>query len=167
MLFKIKSYIQFLWHSKNEHAVHSPFVFQLVTNCLYEKTEKLPYYPDFSTITKKEKLLNRLFHYFQFQEGFYFSPTKKSDINSVSKLDFIWIDVAFYIENQLEIESLFDKSNNETCFIFESIHTNSITQLYWESIISNPKFTVTIDTFSFGLAFIRTEQAKEHFVIRV
>ena len=167
MLFKIKSYIQFLWHSKNEHSVHSPFVFQLVTKCLYEKTEKLPYFFDFPTKTKKEKLLNRLFHYFQFQEGFYFLPTKKSDINSVSKLDFVWIDVAFFIENQLEIESLFDKSNNETCFIFESIHENSKTQLYWESIVSNPKFTVTIDTFSFGLTFIRTEQAKEHFVIRV
>ena len=167
MLFKIKSYIQFLWHSKNEHAVHSPFVFQLVTKCLYEKTEKLPYYPDFPTKTKKEKLLNRLFHYFQFQEGFYFLPTKKSDINTVSKLDFVWIDVAFFIENQLEIAMLFNKSHNETCFIFESINKNNKTQLFLKSIISNPKFTVTIDTFSFGLAFIRTEQAKEHFVIRV
>ena len=167
MLFKIKSYIQFLWYSKNEHAVHSPFVFQLITNCLYAKIEKSPYFLDFPTKTKKEKLLNRLFHYFQFQEGFYFLPTKKSDINSVSKLDFVWIDVAFFIENQIKIEKLFDKSKNETCFIFESISKNTETQLFWKSIISNPKFTVTIDTFSFGLAFIRTEQAKEHFVIRV
>jgi len=134
---------------------------------LYSKTEKSPYFFYFPTRTKKEKLLNRLFHYFQFQEGFYFLPTKKSDINSVSKLDFVWIDVAFFIENQLEIESLFSKSNNETCYIFESISKNTETQLFWKSIISNPKFNVTIDTFSFGLAFIRTEQAKEHFVIRV
>jgi predicted O-methyltransferase YrrM len=40
MLFQIKSYIQFLWHSKNEHAVHSPFVFNLITQCLYDKKNK-------------------------------------------------------------------------------------------------------------------------------
>jgi hypothetical protein len=167
MFFKIKSYIQFLWHSKNEHAVHSPFVFQLVTKCLYAKTEKPPYFPDFSTKNKKEKLLNRLFHYFQFQEGFYFLPTKKLDINTVSKLDFVWIDVAFFIENQLEIATLLAKSHNETCFILESINHNSTTQLFWKSIVSNPKFNVTVETFTFGLTFIRTEQAKENFVIRV
>lgn len=39
MLFQIKSYIQFIWHSKNEHAVHSPFVFNLITKCFYEKKQ--------------------------------------------------------------------------------------------------------------------------------
>ena len=43
MLFQIKSYLQFLWHSKNEHAVHSPFVFQLITKCFYDKKNKAEY----------------------------------------------------------------------------------------------------------------------------
>jgi predicted O-methyltransferase YrrM len=43
MLFQIKSYLQFLWHSKNEHAVHSPFVFNLLTKCFYDKKFKLEY----------------------------------------------------------------------------------------------------------------------------
>jgi predicted O-methyltransferase YrrM len=38
MIFQIKSYINFLWNSKNEHGVHSPFVFDLVTKCFYDKT---------------------------------------------------------------------------------------------------------------------------------
>jgi len=43
MLFQIKSYLQFLWKSKNEHAVHSPFVFHLVTKCFYDKKPKPEY----------------------------------------------------------------------------------------------------------------------------
>lgn len=40
MLFQIKSYLKFLWKSKNEHAVHSPFVFHLITKCFYDKKSK-------------------------------------------------------------------------------------------------------------------------------
>lgn len=43
MLFQIKSYLKFLWHSKNEHAVHSPFVFHLITKCFYDKKDKPEY----------------------------------------------------------------------------------------------------------------------------
>lgn len=43
MLFEIKSYLHFLWNSKNEHGVHSPFVFSLVTKCFYDKKNKPEY----------------------------------------------------------------------------------------------------------------------------
>jgi predicted O-methyltransferase YrrM len=43
MFFQIKSYLQFLWYSKNEHAVHSPFVFSLLTKCFYDKKFKSEY----------------------------------------------------------------------------------------------------------------------------
>ena len=39
----IKSYIKFLWQSKNEHGIHSPFVYDLVTKCFYDKTNYLEY----------------------------------------------------------------------------------------------------------------------------
>ena len=43
MLFQIKAYLKFLWNSKNEHAVHSPFVFNLITKCFYDKKSKPEY----------------------------------------------------------------------------------------------------------------------------
>lgn len=43
MLHIVKSYIKFLFHSKNEHGVHSPFVFDLVTKCFYDTTKYSEY----------------------------------------------------------------------------------------------------------------------------
>ena len=37
MWYQIKSYLTFLWRSKNQHGVHSPFVFNLLTKCIYLK----------------------------------------------------------------------------------------------------------------------------------
>lgn len=46
MLQQIKSYLNFLYHSKNEHGVHSPFVFNLVTKCFYDKKQ----YPEYAIL---------------------------------------------------------------------------------------------------------------------
>ena len=48
LFFALKSYIKFLWNSKNQHGVHSPFVFDLVTKCFYDKTSK----PEYETLKK-------------------------------------------------------------------------------------------------------------------
>ena len=55
MLHLVKSYCKFLWHSKNEHAVHSPFVFNLVTKCFYDPKN----YPAYSIL---KKYRNSLLH---------------------------------------------------------------------------------------------------------
>lgn len=39
----IKSYFRFLWNSSNAHGVHSPFVFNLVTKCFYDKRKYSEY----------------------------------------------------------------------------------------------------------------------------
>jgi predicted O-methyltransferase YrrM len=53
MLFQLKSYLKFLWHSKNEHAVHSPFVFSLLTKCFYDKKLK----PEYAVLRKYRNTL--------------------------------------------------------------------------------------------------------------
>ena len=49
----IKSYIKFLFHSKNEHGVHSPFVFDLITKCFYNTTK----YPEYGILKSYRKSL--------------------------------------------------------------------------------------------------------------
>lgn len=55
MWFKIKSYLTFLKKSTNQHGVHSPFVYSLVTNCFYKKT--VP-----SKITTFKEIKNTLYN---------------------------------------------------------------------------------------------------------
>jgi len=51
MWHQIKEYIKFLSRSTNEHGIHSPFVYQLVTKCLYDKKK----HPEYKTIAAYRK----------------------------------------------------------------------------------------------------------------
>lgn len=53
MFHPITAYLKFLWHSKNQHGVHSPFVFRLVTKCFYDKKKK----PEYATLGNYRKAL--------------------------------------------------------------------------------------------------------------
>jgi predicted O-methyltransferase YrrM len=82
MLFQIKSYLKFLWYSKNEHAVHSPFVFNLITKCFYDKHSK-PEYAILKTY-RNSLLLNRnTIEVTDFGAG---SKVFKSNNRSISKI---------------------------------------------------------------------------------
>lgn len=55
MLHAVKSYFKFLWNSTNQHGVHSPFVFNLVTKCFYDQTS----YPQYLILRNYRKSLLR------------------------------------------------------------------------------------------------------------
>ena len=40
MFYQIRSYFEFLVKSKNQHGIHSPFVYDLITNCFYDIAPK-------------------------------------------------------------------------------------------------------------------------------
>lgn len=55
MIYQIKSYIKFLIKSTNQHGVHSPFVFNLVTKCFYDQSN----YNSYKAISEyRKELLN-------------------------------------------------------------------------------------------------------------
>lgn len=258
MFFQIKSYLHFLWHSKNEHAVHSPFVFNLLTKCFYDKKFKPEYdilkkyrnellqnkntieVTDFGAGSrvfksnvrpisqiaktagisqKRAELLFRIVNYLQPDtileigtslglatsalslgnpkasiitlEGC--PETAKQAQLYLQKLNFNNVELivtefsSYFKNNQLSTIShqliYFDGNHskeatldyfdlllptitNETVWIFDDIHWSSEMEEAWEIIKSNPKVTVSIDTFQWGLVFFRYEQPKQHFIIR-
>ena len=77
MFYRQRKYFQFLLKSSNQHGVHSPFVYQLVTKCLYKKIDKnswktfqksnneLLKNKKIKNSHKKAKILLKLIHYFK------------------------------------------------------------------------------------------------------
>ena len=186
MLHKIKSYIKFLWNSKNEHGVHSPFVFDLVTKCIYDKT-KFPEYSHLKNNSKRVRSFYRIIRYFKpktilvignlteidtnifsseittFEE---FQKNKLSN-NNIS-FDLVYLNRNESQKNMLAyFELLLPTITNETVCIINDIHQSKENENTWKIIKKHPKVKVTIDTFRLGIVFFRAQQEKEHFVIRI
>jgi len=258
MWFKIKSYFLFFIKSTNKHGVHSPFVYNLVTECFNKKTtpeslklmtsilnysynnntqivvndfgkgskifknsnRKVAKIAKISGISKKRaQLLIRLITYFKPKtilelgtsiglstaalsignpeasiitiEGCkntakkaeeLFSKFNLSNIELVNNefnnalpklttnntLDFIYFDGNHQKEATLNyFKQCLVTATNDSVFIFDDINWSKEMQEAWEEIKKNPRVTITIDTYFWGFVFFRTEQAKQHFSIRV
>lgn len=185
MLQKIKSYIKFLWNSKNEHGVHSPFVFDLVTKCFYDKT-KHPEYSLLKNTSKRSRLLVRIVRYFEpktileignpneLKTNMFSSDITSFEdfqINKFSKNNSTF-DLVYFNKNHSQkstldyFELLLPDITNDSVWIINDIHKSKENENTWDIIKKHPKVKVTIDTFHFGMVFFRAEQEKEHFVIR-
>ena len=186
MLHILKSYIKFLWNSKNEHGVHSPFVFDLVTKCFYDKT-KFPEYSLLNNNPKRARLLFRIIRYFKPKTILEIGNPTELDTNIFSSeiisfedfqknklsINDKTFDFIYFNQNESQkttlayFELLLPTIKNDSVWIINDIHKSKENENTWKSIKVNLKVKVTIDTFHFGIVFFRAEQEKEHFVIRV
>jgi len=82
MLFQIKAYLKFLWNSKNEHGVHSPFVFSLLTKCFYDKKSK----PEYSILKNYRKSLLENKNFIEVTDFGAGSKVFKSNRRQISKI---------------------------------------------------------------------------------
>jgi len=111
MWFKIKSYLTFLLKSTNQHGVHSPFVYNLVTKCFYNKTN--PTKKEAFLKVKKRLIKNsKIIAVTDFGKGskvFKTNQRKVADIAKIAgisnKKAFLLIRICTYFkfENMLEI----------------------------------------------------------------
>jgi len=82
MLFQIKAYLKFLWNSKNEHGVHSPFVFSLLTKCFYDKKLK----PQYTILKNYRKSLLQNKNFIEVTDFGAGSKVFKSNRRQISKI---------------------------------------------------------------------------------
>ena len=83
-MFQIIQYIKFLFNSTNQHGVHSPFVYDLVTKCFYDKTN----YEHYSKLKAYRKSLlnnNQTIEISDFGSGSRVFKSNTRAINSIAK----------------------------------------------------------------------------------
>ena len=82
MWYQVKAYLKFLLRSTNQHGVHSPFVYDLVTKCFYEKTK----FEDYKKIKDYKKQLKRAKHTIKITDFGAGSRVEKSNKRTISNI---------------------------------------------------------------------------------
>ena len=154
-------YLKFLLNSTNEHGVHSPFVFNYLTQCIYQK-------PQLSK-NKIEDIILKSINYFEFENAVINGNSQllskiESQIPNLQQPGKT-IDL-FYFSSSRGVEIPFDRLQNDSMILIDGIHKTKADFLSWEKLIRSPKITVSIDFYYCGELFVRQEQYKEHFVLR-
>lgn len=169
-MFKFIRYISFLFKSTNQHGIHSPFVYNLVTRCLYKSVSSHHKTLLIQGVPKSQrKLLNKLVAYLKDpQMPFWIGTYHDLGSETQRQYDMIYIDKKNLATTGPGIAGFLKKNiHNHTVLLFSDIHRNRQTEAVWDAIKVHPDFHVTIDVFKMGLAFSRKEQVKEHFTIRL
>ena len=164
-LFKIIKYLNFLFKASDQHGVHSPFVYDFVTKCLYLKPRR-------SSSKAINVLLNSL-SYFKVKN--FWLPSNSAILQKQVQLEFPGLtsskpyDLVFIEASALEqqISELFENIHNDSVLLVNSIYKNQTNSDRWEKIKKHKKARVTIDMYHCGAIFFRQEQALEHFKIRI
>lgn len=162
-MFRFISYIKFLLTSNNQHGIHSPFVYEYITNCLYKKRElKLP-------ITLK--VFIKSIDYFNYKSIFLVGDYKTSEElikQHCSNISTVENNPDIILANINDLKSInLNTLSNDCMLLLDGIHKNKKNLEIWKNLKTENNVKVTIDMFYCGAVFFRREQAKEHFKIRI
>jgi len=166
MVHRVFQKIKFLLTSTNQHGVHSPFVFEYLTKCLYQKK--------IYSKSKKIDILVKSISYFEYENV---QVVGNENVKELIRQKFEDIEFDKHANDLIFLEktdpdSLLmllseGKIDNDSMVLINDIHRNKYTTEIWNLIIAMEKATVTIDFFYCGAIFFRQEQVKEHFKVRI
>ncbi len=168
VMYRIRQYFKFLFSSTNQYGIHSPFVYQYLTKCLYIRSS--------TKVSKTIGVLIKSIAYFKAAN----ISLETEDRNLYQKIsqEFPHIsfkgtpcDILYVSSNQshiLEEEGLIaSRIHNESMVLIENIHGSKERNERWNTLQNKDLVTVSIDFFCCGALFFRKEQEKQHFKIRI
>lgn len=164
-MYYFLQYLKHLVSATNQHGIHSPFVYDYLTKCLYAKTKfktskgdhvvlkSIPYF----TIKKIKIDAEDASIESKIQHEFKLKPSDKTPF------DLIYVD-----QPAADILSRYkDLVHNDSVIFIKNIHSNKHATHIWETLKASDIISVSIDMFYCGALFFRKEQVKEHFKVRI
>ncbi|WP_430967691.1 hypothetical protein [Spongiimicrobium sp. 2-473A-2-J] len=170
MYYQFFSHIHFLITSKNQHGVHSPFVYSYITQCVYLRSKMA--HPK----NKALSVLLKSVAYFKAQNLLVAPQT--TEVQRLLQNRFpkvVFTDAPadlIYIHKPKEVPSLMkltqgNRVHNNTVLLINEIHKTREHLRIWRALKNSEQIQVSVDMFYCGALFMRKEQAKEHFKIRI
>lgn len=96
-----------------------------------------------------------------------FDVTLPHLVNELPRIDYVFFDGNHSLGATLKyFEICLAKSHNHTIFVFDDIRWSDDMLTAWNKIKNHPLVHVSIDLYTMGIIFFRTEQEKEHFTLR-
>lgn len=164
-MFRLISFLKFYFSATNQHGVHSPFVYDYVTKCLYKKNKiRLP-------VT--QKLLVKSILYFNYKtiqllvKETNFEKNIRLNCPAISQTtkspDVVFGTLEGFKADNFDIT----QQKNNAMLVIDGIHQSKENLENWENLKNHDHVSVSIDLFYCGVIFFRSEQVKEHFKIRI
>jgi hypothetical protein len=185
-----KDYLLHRLKANNRHGLHSPFVYRLVDEVIYDfrakkvynEVEKLRSNNKTGALPKVDQLLYRLVEDRKpgnlMVLGQVDDATKlylqkaiaeteiNTDLANSGRLDFVLINADEKGQTLKYFEDCLPKVHDNTMLVLNGIYKNDSMKQAWQKIKLNPKVTVTVDLFWMGMVFFRKGQVREDFCIR-
>ena len=193
---RLLKYLQYHWVASNSkgHGVHSPFVYQFIrqslngTSSLNEIVNSSPAVQNTlqaivaaSSIKLKPKIKLLIARLLQSLNPLTVSVTgDKNQIQantstnenviheSVESINFAFIGSGQDAATMLQAENkLIDRMHPNAWVILDQIHADADMETAWNTLKKHSNIRLSIDLFTIGILFCRTEQKEqEHFIIR-
>ncbi len=150
--FSTREHIKFWWEANTAHGIHSPFIYDMVSNCL--RNPKIIIKTRFYTESIPRKyliLLNRILNYYNLKN---ITTNYNHNFESLISQNF----------NNREI--ILEKLEENQFWFILNIRKNELMLKQWKEIINDGRIDVSIDLFQFGILLKRKEQVKENFKLK-
>lgn len=162
-MFRLRYGLDYIYHwfsSNSRHGVHSPFVYRLVDEVIYNFRAQTGKSVRYVRSEKSNRLIVRLIDFFKPASIKYCNDFEED----TDAADFVIIPLGAY--TPAIFNRLLKQVHPGTILILEGIYLNREMKRDWKEIKSHPQVSVSIDLFDIGLVFFRAGQAKEDFKIR-
>ena len=173
-MFYLTCRVSHWWCATTRHGLHSPFVYQLVDEVVYQPNKQPAVMPLQTALSAKTiGLVHRLLQYFK--------PGSMGFGNGVPLAWQQWLltylpvaaakpigdeEPQLLVCNASNLPAQLNNSQPDNWMLVTDIYANAQNLAQWQALCQRADVRVTINLFSLGLVFFRQGQVKQDFLIR-